>query len=366
MLGVLLMRADATSRIGTGHVMRSLALAQAWKARGGTATFLSHCESRVIREHIESAGIGFVPLGKPHPDPGDLQGTLEILKQFEIKNSELKFQNVSVYGHQKSFAPPWVTLDGYHLTTDYQRAICNAGARVLVIDDMAHLPYYHAHVLVNQNVHAESLKYKGRSETVFLRGPKYFLLRQEFFPYRSFKKEFPGKAGKLLVTMGGADPNNITLKVMEALKILDHGDLEVTVVVGPANSNLEIIRREAGCLPFPSRVMVNVQNMPELMIWAEMAICSGGTTVSELAFLGVPCVVGAIALNQAYLLSGLDKIGLCKTIGWYADLSSQQLADIFSETILDREARLQMRALGQSTVDGKGIERLINVMACQN
>ena len=57
--GNLLVRADADARMGTGHLMRCLALAQAWQADGGQVIFLSHCESDALRrlDKVQFAGI---------------------------------------------------------------------------------------------------------------------------------------------------------------------------------------------------------------------------------------------------------------------------------------------------------------------
>ncbi|HEX3049551.1 MAG TPA: hypothetical protein VHP83_02770, partial [Aggregatilineaceae bacterium] len=113
----LTIRADATVQMGSGHIMRCLAVAQAWRARGGDVTFLSACENAGLRQRIEQAGCAFVAIPKPHPDPGDLTTTLDFLA--------------------KQPQPQWMVLDGYHFTSDYQAAM--RGTRRLVMDDMAAL-----------------------------------------------------------------------------------------------------------------------------------------------------------------------------------------------------------------------------------
>lgn len=73
----LFMRADAASHIGAGHVMRSLALGQAWKRLGGRVTFLSHCQSDALRHRIHEEGFDLISIERPHPHRDDLEQTLE-------------------------------------------------------------------------------------------------------------------------------------------------------------------------------------------------------------------------------------------------------------------------------------------------
>jgi spore coat polysaccharide biosynthesis predicted glycosyltransferase SpsG len=192
----LIIRADADAHMGTGHIMRCIALAQAWQERGGDVTFLSHCDSEALRKRVIDEGFDFIPIEKPHPDSYDLGHTLKILEQFKIQNSKFK---------------TWFVIDGYHFTPHYQKAIRENGYKLLVIDDMAHLDHYHADILLNQNIHASSLHYSCDRDTVKLMGCEYVLLRKEFLKYKDCKREIPEKAKKILVTMGGADPDNVTL-----------------------------------------------------------------------------------------------------------------------------------------------------------
>jgi spore coat polysaccharide biosynthesis predicted glycosyltransferase SpsG len=131
----LFIRADATTEIGTGHIMRCIALAQAWQAHGGEVTFLSHCQSTALRERIIEEGFSFISIDHPHPHPDDLSQTINYV------------QHLSPFPFPLSHA--WLVLDGYHFTPDYQKAIRDAGIHLLVIDDMNHLPHYHADILLN-------------------------------------------------------------------------------------------------------------------------------------------------------------------------------------------------------------------------
>lgn len=363
MPGVLIIRADATSKIGTGHVMRSLALAQAWKARGGAATFLSHCESPAIRQRIESSGIGFIPMKKPHPDTGDVQQTLEIIKQFKIKKSKFKSDDRSVTSHQPLSVTPWVILDGYHFTTDYQQAIRNAGYRLFVIDDMAHLSFYHADVLLNQNIHAESLDYSCDEDTMLLLGIRHILLRPEFLAWKGWKRKISRIANNVLVTFGGSDPDKVTLKVIQALQKVKIADLEVAVVVGPSNPHLNQIEIELNLSSFSFRLLHHVDDMSKIMAWADVSVSAGGTTCWELAFMGLPNIVLVLADNQCLSAEGLDAMGAAINLGWQESLSPDVIEKALMELLVVPKVRMEMSRCGHRLVDGNGVKRVLRYLS---
>ena len=252
----------------------------------------------------------------------------------------------------------WVVLDGYHFNETYQQQVKEAGHRLLVIDDMAHLKHYYADVVLNQNLHAELLHYSCEPYTQLLLGTKYVLLRREFQAWKGWKRKIPAIARHVLVTLGGADPGNYTLKVIQALQQLSVLGLEATVVIGGSNVHADTLQTEAGG-SIPIRLIHDAANMPELMAEADVAVASGGATVWELAFMGVPSIVGITAQIEEYLVKGLEKNGLFSCIGWFKDISLEKVQQALSWLIRDERARRDMIKLGQRLVDGAGCDNVI-------
>lgn len=347
----LLIRADASAQIGTGHVMRCFALAQAWQLEGGHVVFLSHCESDALRQRIAEAGMEFIPIANPHPDPRDLQTTLDILR---TRSAEAREDQKSEIGN-----PTWLVLDDYHFDAVYQQAVRTAGCRLLVIDDMAHLPAYHADILLNQNLGAEKLKYNCDPDTTLLLGSPYALLRQEFLAWRGWKREIPEVARKVLVTMGGGDPDNVTLKIIHALEQVEVDGLEAAVVVGSSNPHYEILQLAIHDLQPKIRLERNAPNMPELMAWADVAISAGGSTCWELAFMRAPSLVLAVAENQLGVVEQLEALGMAVNLGWHQQVTSSQIAQSLMYLLASAERRTILAHQSHAQVDGEGVGRVL-------
>ena len=351
----LIIRADASTPMGTGHIMRCIALAQAWQDRDdGKVTFLSHCDSEALHQRIIAEGFGFIPVEKPHPNPSDLIQTLNILK---------RHAPCSMLHAPTS---PWLVLDGYHFTQDYQKAISENGYKLLVIDDMAHLEHYHADILLNQNILTSSLHYSCDHDTVKLLGCEYVLLRREFLKYKNWKREIPDTAKKILVTMGGSDPDNVTLKVIRVLNSLNDSDLEVKIVAGPANTNMDVLKDALLSARCSMCIFQNAENMPELMGWSDIAVTAAGSTCWELAFMGVPSITVVTSGNQQGVAKGLEKAGIFKTVGLYQTMNNDMLGAELSVLMQDKELREKRSKLGRQLIDGKGAKKIVYVLSEQH
>lgn len=339
----LMIRVDSDYKIGTGHIMRCIALAQAWKNRGGKATFISRCESGALRKRIQDEGFRMIDLPYVWPDASDMKRTVAALKSGGADRKN------------------WLILDGYHFTPEYQRLIRVEGIKLLVIDDMRHLARYHADILLNQNIYGPELNYSCDKDTVLLLGTKYALLRREFLKYRGFERRIPDRAKIILVTLGGADPDNATLKVVDALKLLDEQDITVKIIIGPVNRHKEELQKAIASARFDAELLVNPPNMPELMIGSDLTI-SGGSTCWELAFTGSPAIVGRISGAEELLIRGLCNNNLFVDCGWFKELVSTEFAGLLVKCIADKEWRAAMNKRGPDIIDGRGSERVVDAI----
>jgi len=341
----LLVRADANPAMGSGHVMRCLALAQAWGGRGGPVWFLSRCNNATLRQQIQAVGAKFLSLSPDASALLDMQSTLTLL-------AELK--------------AAYVVLDGYNFDSDYQRAVRAGGCRLLVIDDTVRLTHYNADILLNQNLGAAQLKYDCNSDAVVLLGPEYALLRREFIYWRSRLHTVPETARKVLVTLGGSDPTNATLNVIQALRRLESSRLYIRVVAGPANPHIEELRDAAAAFPGTLELLSAVSDMAALMAWADLAISAAGSTCWELACMGLPAVSLVIAENQRGIAEELGAAGVVFNLGWHAEVSAERLANAVEGLLFSSFRRLRMSQKGRALVDGKGAERVVSALLQRN
>jgi len=337
----LLVRADADAVRGNGHIMRCLALIQAWRDRGGPAWMLSRCSNAALRERIQAVGAEFLSL------PADA-------------SMELDLQSTITLGAELS--PIFIALDGYDFDLEFQRTLRASGQRLLVIDDTVRLPLYDADILLNQTLGASGLHYVANPDATLLLGPEYALLRREFAQWRSRLHTVPETARKLLVTLGGSDPDNVTFKVIEALRQLETVHLQIRVVAGPTNPHIADLSEAAASFPGSLELLTAVSDMPSLMAWADLAVTAGGTTCWELACMGVPALSLVLADNQRSVARELARAGIAVNLGWHADVSVERIATAVGGLVYSSFRRLRMSQQGRALVDGKGAARVASAL----
>jgi len=343
MPSTLLIRADASISMGTGHVMRMIALAQAWQDGGGEVVFLCAEITPALEARLKEEGF---LLEKIQASPGsreDLEATCAAIARYGADSIP-------------------VALDGYQFDSDFQLGLKKAGCRLLVMDDYGHAAFYHADWVLNQNISAREELYASRApHTRLLLGTKFALLRREFLKYRGWQRQIPEIARKVLVTLGGADPDNVTGKVIEALSPLD---LEVKVVVGGSNPHLPALREAVvsrKTQPAKIELIVNPTDMPGLMAWADLAIAAGGSTAWELTFMGLPSLFMILAENQAAIATELESAGVGICIGRVADFDKDELQIALRRVLENSAERHRTSSAGRNFVDGMGCHRT----ACQ-
>ena len=345
-MDLLIVRADASVAMGTGHVMRMIALAQAWRASGGRVVFLCSDITPALEQRIREEGFQREKISATPGSADDLEATMAVVSRIATGGP-----------------PIAVALDGYQFSADFQLGVKKTGCRLLVVDDYGHADAYHADFVLNQNISAREELYVRRDEdTKLLLGPRFALLRREFVDHCGWLRTIPDEAGKLLVTLGGADADNVTKNVIDALS--DSG-LEVKVVVGGSNPHLPgLLQASEAATVGKTRVelVTNASDMPSLMQWADMAVAAGGSTCWELAFTGLPSLFIILAENQEDNSLELERRGFGICIGRHSDFEADRFRAAINRLADDTALRTEFAARGRDMVDGLGAHRVASLL----
>lgn len=336
---VILIRADANVAIGTGHVMRCLALAQAWQDAGGRAIFAMAHATPAVHERLRRESL----VAQLKAEPGsadDAQQTVELAARESAS---------------------WVVVDGYVFGADYQEALKDAGLKVLFVDDNGQDGRYCADFVLNQNAHAdESLYLNLGAATQLLLGPRFAMLRREFKSWSGWKRDIPGIARRVLVTMGGSDPDNFTQEVIQI--ILNTPNLSATVVVGGSNPHVFRLQEIVASARRDVKLVENATNMPELIAESDLAVAGAGTTSWEMCFLGLPALLIVLADNQQNTAKELNRRGVAINLGAAAGIEPSTLASHLTGLVNSRDTRKAMSERGRSLIDGRGAERVVRTL----
>ena len=328
--------------MGTGHVMRCLALAQAWQDAGGQAVIAMADSSPAIVERLLAEGLKVEGL---QVEAGTTEDAL--------RTSELANKNGAA----------WIVVDGYQFGADYQRALKDAGHKLLFVDDNGHAGRYCADLVLNQNVHASEHFYRDRSpQTRLLLGLRYVFLRREFNSWRNWQRGIPLIGRKVLLTMGGSDPDNLTLKVIKALSDVKVDGLEATVVVGGGNPHVALLEAAIKNSTCSIRLVKNATNMPELMAWADIAVAGAGTTCWEMCLLGLPALLVIQAENQRLAAMRLAELGAAKVLEGERAFRTEDMTSAITGLLLSQSKRCDQSKVGRELLDGGGAARVVSIL----
>lgn len=335
----LLIRADASVAIGTGHVMRCLALAQAWQDRGGKAVVASGALLPAVRDRLLAENIEVVLTETKAGSSEDASWVADLAQQYDAT---------------------WVVVDGYHFGAKYQRRLKRAKLRLLFLDDNGHAAKYFADFVLNQNVHAQESLYKNREAyTQLLLGPRYALVRREFRLWRDWKRQIPNAGGKILVSMGGSDAGNVTALVIPALNSISLKGLEVKIVAGGSNPHLESLERAIRTSGENFCMLTNVETMPELMAWADVILAAAGTICWEICAMGLPALLVVTADNQKTVARRLAALNAAWSLDSGTDKIAAECAPLLQRMLESQSIREELSAKARELVDMGGAARVV-------
>jgi UDP-2,4-diacetamido-2,4,6-trideoxy-beta-L-altropyranose hydrolase len=352
-------RVDASSYIGTGHLMRCLSLAEALRERGVQAQFIcrSHKGHLISLLQKKAMPVTILPVivNSIETMDGDYHAWLGSTQEEDAK------QSIAALSGEKV---DWLVIDHYGLDIEWEQQLRSHTNKLMVIDDLANRRH-DCDILLDQNYSSEDGKSRY-AELVSrackqLLGPHYALLPHEYAIYRKTMRARDRKVDRVLVYFGGSDPHNVTALVLEALSSPQLRHLELDVVIGPNNPHikaLEIQSRERS----RTKIYGSRPHLADLMAQADLAIGAGGTSTWERMCLGLPTLIISIAENQLPASIALAKAKLIDYAGHFSNIKIDHLTQLLLNLIHDQERLHELTLENQALVDGLGALRLVEEM----
>jgi spore coat polysaccharide biosynthesis predicted glycosyltransferase SpsG len=164
--------------------------------------------------------------------------------------------------------------------------------------------------------------------------------------------------------MGGADPSNVTVRVLTALAdgpIAAHWRIDV--VMGHHAPSVAQVRRRGESMPCPTEVHVGIRldDMAALMARSDLAIGAAGGTAWERCCLGLPSLLVVLAENQRAGAMALEQAGAAVVVGEVEDVATRLFEAM---TRLARPATIaSVSATASAIVDGQGVGRVVRALA---
>lgn len=378
---MVVIRADANSKIGMGHVMRCLSVADALLKRGEEVLFVTADDTPVPL--LTKKGVPYRVL---HTDYADMEAELpklwnalsELLQGPGVPEAALPQRNT------------FILVDSYYVTEKYLAAL-KKRITTIYMDDIYAFSYP-VDMLINYNIYGEEMGYEkdaAFADTKLLLGTEYVPLREEFAAgagYAQSRKELSAETenvtpaedrlhqtaeqgrtadGGILITTGGSDNFNLAGQLlMEAMKYDALKEKEYHVVSGSLNPHIGELQALAQKHE-NIHIHCNVTNMAELMAESEVALSAGGSTLYELCAMGVPVIAFSFAENQERLVQTFVKRGIAQYGGNYRTDGNKMIQNTIAglEKLCGDEAlKTEYRRKALQLVDGRGAERIAEAL----
>jgi len=349
-------RADASTFIGTGHVMRSLTLALELRSRGAICYFVCQDLEGNINELITDQGfeVRTFSLTTVNTNEG------LISKQSKEKPISVNVNSSHLWREDAHMTKislgetylDWLVVDHYSLDFRWEKLLRKNYDRLMVIDDLANR-VHDCDLLLDQNFYSNTGdRYLGSvpDRCVLLLGPTYSLLREEFVKTRNKKRYFTDGIKNILVFFGGSDPTNQTRLALEALLDCDLFGIDIHIVLGSAYSYKEELRNLVKSL---SNIFIHEQinNMAELILNADLAIGAGGATTWERCYLGLPTLTVITAANQSETSQDLAQLGAIRILGFHTQLDVDDYKSAIIEMINSPDLLQDMSDIASGIVE---------------
>jgi UDP-2,4-diacetamido-2,4,6-trideoxy-beta-L-altropyranose hydrolase len=357
----IVFRVDASTVMGTGHVMRCRTLATALKKQGAKIQFVTRAHPGHLGDMLARDGFAVTLLPLPEIKIDDLAcKEVDYLAWLGVSQQQDALQCIRALENQPC---DWLIVDHYGLDYNWEKQLQPHTHKLMVIDDLANRTHV-CDVLLDQNytlAGEERYRPKVPAPCQLLLGPRYALLRPEYAQYRETMVPHTGEIRRILVFLGGADNGNITGMVLAALSAVRLAHLEVDVVIGANFIHKSCVTAQATARP-NTRIHGPRPHLADLMAKADLAIGAGGATTWERLCMGLPSLVVGIADNQMPACEALKRDGLILFLGSAFGLDVDLIESALTKILIESVKLQELATKSQTLVDGRGTNRVAETL----
>jgi UDP-2,4-diacetamido-2,4,6-trideoxy-beta-L-altropyranose hydrolase len=363
--------------------MRCLTLADAMRAQGAQCHFISRAHPGhlmgVIRQRGYMVNCLLAPVNKSQDAIKNISSTAQDAQQSQQHEpTHTAWLGCTWQTDAQETAavllrlqPDWLVVDHYGLDQRWELALQHHYKKLMVIDDLADRAH-HCNLLLDQNLGRQPQDYASLVPATcqVLTGPRHAMLRPEFAALRDYSlkrraNSYGTQIKQLLITMGGVDQPNATGQVLQALKICALPQACcINVVMGLTAPWLQDVRELAAQMPWPTEVVVNVNDMAQRMADRDLAIGAAGSTSWERCCLGLPTLMVVLAANQQSGAQAMAAAQAARLIGTVNNIATQLPLAIAELTKSDGLSQMSLAA--SAVTDGLGVEKVLHAMEVAN
>jgi UDP-2,4-diacetamido-2,4,6-trideoxy-beta-L-altropyranose hydrolase len=358
----IVFRVDGDARIGSGHIMRCLSLADRLRQADCDCTFVYRGGMGSPADTIRARGFEALEL------PAFGNGLVQELKALEESGFFARLgqlweldaqQTEAVLGTERY---DWLIVDHYALDERWESRLRPRCGRLMAIDDLANRKH-DCDLLLDQNlVDGYEDRYRDRvpSGCGQMLGPEFALLHHSYLSARRTVQPRRPPIRKILVYFGGADSSNLTGLALSAFRELESQELRMDVVLSSGSPWLQENRRQAAQDP---RITSheNLSSLAPRMLEADLSIGACGTTTWERCCLGLPSLVITLASNQIPIAEELNRRGIVRWLGSKDQVDAQRLAEAI-ELAIGASSFLEWSQACYELVDGLGATRVASFL----
>jgi UDP-2,4-diacetamido-2,4,6-trideoxy-beta-L-altropyranose hydrolase len=359
----IVVRVDASDKIGSGHLMRCKSLSDELRQRGNEVRFVCRALNGNLAELLRNAGYTVTLLpwigGIKRPQQAAYAEWLGVTQVEDADETKLAITD---------FMPDWLIVDHYGIDATWERMLRPSVRHICAIDDLANRQH-DCDILLDQNWFG--LPTPNRYDHFLpqscrkLLGPTYALLQPVFRQLRNNNTPRLGALQRILIFFGAVDSHGQTITALRALCSPNLSHIPVDVVIGSANSCATEILQLASTRSVETIVYQNLSSLANLMARADLMLGAGGTTTWERCCLGLPSIVVAASENQLASTRALGNEGVHMYIGCAATVSEQ---DWITEILNLMNSSEMLRTSGvraAGIIDGLGAPRVASIITRQ-